>query len=154
MVNYVIIVGRVGNASMYHRPDGLHALKLSIALHNSYRRADGSWVNATNWVNVTKFRPSEKHQQIEKGDIVAIEAHLTSNEGRIYVYPDKIHVLVKKNPIQQEVENIADPFVEPVEIPADQDFTFPDVLTTNDMTPEERWNGEPIDGDNDAELPF
>jgi hypothetical protein len=158
MINKVIMVGRVGNASTVVKTDGTLVLKLSIALDNSYKKPDGSWVKSTAWVRVNKYRPSEKQANIGKGDLVMVDGHLTSGERGLYVSPDKLLVLQKKNAVDAAPMSADMP-------PFDWSSGFPafeqDAETgatqpawdSNDAI----WSGkqgEAIEGDDDADIPF
>lgn len=78
MLNKVSIIGHVGFVETKVLDNGNKRTKLSVALREHNKDAEGKWVEKTTWVGVQSFQKLAEimEKKVNKGDLVYIEGKL------------------------------------------------------------------------------
>jgi len=78
-----MFTGRIGRIDLHPTNSG-EVLSISIAVNESYKDRSDQWQEKTNWVRVTKWKPSEYLKNLQPGDQIFIEGRFREEK-----YKDK-----------------------------------------------------------------
>lgn len=106
MLNSCNFIGRIGNVEERNINQDRKAVRMSLAISESWKDRNGNWQEKTNWFNITRFMLSSYENRYKKGDLVVVtckaqENKWTDAEGNKrssidFVCKD-IHLLSRKN---------------------------------------------------------
>jgi single stranded DNA-binding protein len=80
-INKVVLLGNVGNVEVKDFEFGKKLVQLSLATQDGYKKADGTWVNKTEWHRCIFAIPTlaEKAATIQQGDKIYVEGSINTN---------------------------------------------------------------------------
>lgn len=94
-VNKIFLVGTLGkDAETRATGSGKEVVSFSLATSRSYKKADGSYENITDWHNITGWTPNDNVKNLSKGDKVSIVgsiAYETYEKDGVKKYITKIN---------------------------------------------------------------
>jgi single-strand DNA-binding protein len=80
MLNSCNFVGRIGSVEERNINQDRKAVRMSLAISESWKDRNGNWQEKTNWFNITRFMLSSYENRYKKGDLVAVTCKAQENK--------------------------------------------------------------------------
>lgn len=80
MLNSCNFIGRIGNVEERNINQDRKAVRMSLAISESWKDRNGDWQEKTNWFNITRFMLSSYENRYKKGDLVVVTCKAQENK--------------------------------------------------------------------------